>query len=275
MPDCEARIACDALSGLFFLNGVMPKGVNEMSLKPVLDSIDGVDEAVKAFYVEQDGKYRLDVEGGFKTHDEINGLTSALNKERDARSKMEKTLKKFEGIENPEDAVKALETIKNLDEKKLIDAGEVEKVKAEVAKAMQTKIDELQNAVAEKEQILTKELIGGRFARSKFISDKLAIPQDLVEHRFGSSFKIEEGKVVAYDQHGNKLYSKDRPGELADFDEALSLLVDQYPYKDSILKGSSATGAGVTGGGTPNSGQDWHKLSPVERLNAARQAGKK
>ena len=56
-----------------------------MSLKPVLDNLDGLDEAIAGLYVEQEGKYRLDVDGGFKTHEEINGLTTALNKERDAR----------------------------------------------------------------------------------------------------------------------------------------------------------------------------------------------
>lgn len=217
-------------------------------LKPMLDSLDGLDETIAGLYVENDGKYRLNVEGGFKTHEEINGLTTALNKERDARSRLEKQLKKFDGIEDPSEALKAIETLKNLDQKKLIDAGEVEKVKAEVTKAMQSKIDELQNTLQQKDSILTKELIGGRFARSKFISEKMAIPHDLVEARFGQNFKIEGGQVVAYDQHGNKVYSQDRPGELAEFDEALNILVSQYPYKDAILKGSDASGSGANGG---------------------------
>lgn len=243
-------------------------------LKPMLDNLEGLDETTAALYVENDGKYRLNVEGGFKTHDEINGLTTALNKERDARSKLEKQVKKFDGIEDPSEAMKAIETLKNLDQKKLIDAGEVEKVKAEVTKAMQSKIDELQNAVQEKEGILTKELIGGRFARSKFIADKMAIPHDLVEARFGQNFKIEDGQVVAYDQHGNKVYSQDRPGELAEFDEALNTLVSQYPYKDSILKGSDISGSGAPPNGTRPGATNWHNLSPIERLSAARKAGK-
>ncbi len=225
-----------------------------MSLKPVLDTLDGLDEAIQGLYTEQDGKYRLDVEGGFKTHDEISGLTSALNKERDARSKLEKQIRKFDGLEDPAEALKAIETVKNLDQKKLIDAGEVDKVKAEVQKVYEGKLAEKENLLKEKDSILQKELVGGRFARSKFIQDKLAIPPDLVEARFGSSFKIEDGKVVAYDQHGNQLYSKDRPGELAEFDEALGTLVDQYPYKDTILRGSTATGAGVQGGHSSSGG---------------------
>ncbi|HEJ3129468.1 TPA: hypothetical protein SL290_006283, partial [Pseudomonas aeruginosa] len=55
-----------------------------------------------------------------------------------------------------------------------------------------------------------------------------------------------------YDAHGNKLYSKARPGEAADFDEALEILVDQYPYRDQILKGSGHSGGGTPPGGKPS-----------------------
>jgi hypothetical protein len=78
---------------------------------------------------------------------------------------------------------------------------------------------------------------------------KLAIPADMVQARFGNAFKIEDGKVVAYDSQNNKIYSRARPGELADFDEALDVLVDMYPHKDSILKGSGASGGGAGSGG--------------------------
>lgn len=54
---------------------------------------------------------------------------------------------------------------------------------------------------------------------------------------------------LAYDQSGNKIFSRARPGELADFDEALEVLVDQYPHKEQILKASGANGGGA---GTSN-----------------------
>lgn len=64
-------------------------------------------------------------------------------------------------------------------------------------------------------------MIGGRFGSSSYIKDKVAIPADFVQARFGQSFKIEGDKVVAYDASGNKVFSRTKPGELADFDEAL------------------------------------------------------
>jgi hypothetical protein len=67
----------------------------------------------------------------------------------------------------------------------------------------------------------------------------------MVEARFGKNFTIEDGRIVAKDQNGNKLYSAANPGEIAAPDEALEMLVNAYPYKDQILKGSGASGSGA------------------------------
>ena len=94
--------------------------------------------------------------------------------------------------------------------------------------------------------------------RSDFIAKRSAIPADMVQARFGSAFSIEDGKIVAKDANGNKVYSRSRPGELADFDEALEVLVDSYPYKEQILKSTGASGSGSQnsngGGGAPAKG---------------------
>jgi len=253
-----------------------------MTLKAVLETLDNLDEGIKSLYVEHDGKYRLDIEGGFKTNDEITGLTSALNKEREARSRLEKQVKQWEGIEDPQKAREALETLKNLDSKKLIDAGKVDEVKEEVRKAMQGKLDEmgrvvetLKATVEQKEATIRDELIGGRFVRSRFIADKLAVPVELVRAHWGARFKVEDGNVVGHDKHGNPIYSKEKPGELADFDEALSLMVDEYSDKGKILKGANATGPGMhTTGHGYNIKSEWQNLSPEERIEYGRQRQK-
>src|SRR5690606_41187001 len=66
---------------------------------------------------------------------------------------------------------------------------------------------------------LHNELIGGGFARSKFIQDNIAVPIDMIQATFGKNFQIENGKVVAVGADGQKIYSRTRPGEIADFDE--------------------------------------------------------
>ena len=160
----------------------------------------------------------------------------------------EDRLKAFEDLD-PDAARHALSTVANLDAKKLIDAGEAEKVKSELAKGYEAKLTEAQKLIAEKDEVLTREMIGGRFSRSKFISDKLIVPADVAEAVFGRAFKIEDGKVVAYDHQGNRIYSREKPGEVADFDEALSSLVSAYPHRDSIMRDNGGSGSGAVGGG--------------------------
>lgn len=203
----------------------------------------------KPVYVADDGKeIAFDAPGTVAT---ISRLNAEAKSHRERAEAAEGKLKQFEGIEDPAAARKALETVKNLDDKKLVDAGEVEKVREEAIKAIKAQYEPV---LAERDALkesLYAEKIGGAFSRSKLIAEKFAIPADLVQARFGGHFKIEEGRTVAYDQSGNKLYSRANPGELADFEEALEIIVDAYPYKESILKGSGASGggAGESGGG--------------------------
>lgn len=226
----------------------------------------------KPVYIHDDGKeVAFDAPGTVATITRLNGEAKT---HREAKEAAEKALKAFEGIDDPKAARAALETVQNFDQKKLVDAGEVEKVKAEAIKAVEEKyapiIEERDSLKAD----LYNEKIGGSFARSKFISEKAAIPADLVQARFGSQFKIEDGKVAAYDSSGNKIYSKARPGEAAEFEEALEILIDAYPYRDQILKGNSHGGGSTreTGGnGGPRSitRAQFDALSPDAKMKTA------
>jgi hypothetical protein len=224
--------------------------------KPVYTGDDGKDIAFDATATVATISRITEESKGFKTR---------------AQSAEEK-LGKFEGIDDAEAAKRALATVSNLDQKKLIDAGEVEKVKAEAIKAIE---DKYKPIVEERDRLqgdLYSEKIGGAFSRSKFITDKVAVPADMVQAAFGKAFKIEDGKTVAYGPDGNKIYSRSKPGEPADFEEALEHLVEAYPHKDSILKGTGHQGSGALPGGAQLGGADLSKLSPVDRINAVRAA---
>lgn len=214
----------------------------------------------KPVYVHDDGKeVAFDAPATVATISRLNGEAKA-NRERAEAA--EGALKPFKdaGIADPAAAAKALATVKNLDDKKLVDAGEVDKIKAEAIKAVEEKYGPIVKKAETLEGQLNSHLIGGAFNRSKFIAEKFAAPGpagiELAQALFGSRLKVEDGKVVGYDAQGSKLYSRSRPGELADPDEAIELLVDQYPHKAHILKGTGASGSGTnpgTGGGTPGS----------------------
>lgn len=214
------------------------------------------------------------------------GTITRLNGEarghREAKEAAEAALKPFRdaGISDPAAAAKALATVKNLDDKKLVDAGEVERVKAEAIKSVKAEFDPV---IAERDALkgeLYSEKIGGAFARSKFIADKVAIPADLLQASFGKHFSIENGKVIAKDANGQQLFSRTRHGEPANFEEALELLVDAYPHKASILKGSGASGGGATGGSQGAGGKrtitraQFGAMSPQEQAAAGSAAGK-
>ena len=184
----------------------------------------------------------------------ISRLNSEAKGHREEKEAAHALLKSFEGIEDPAKAVKALEIVKNLDDKKLIEAGEVDKVRLEAKAAYDEQLKSVEKKYApvikerdEYKDSLFKEIVGGAFGRSKFIGEKLAIPADLAQAKFGTSFIIEDGKVVGKNAAGERIFSRSRPGEVANFDEALEMLVDDYPYRDSILKGSGASGSGAGG----------------------------
>jgi hypothetical protein len=232
----------------------------------------------KPVYVADDGKEVVfDYPATLATISRLNGEAKG-NRERAEAA--EANAKKFEGIEDPEEAIKALGIVKNLDTKKLFDAGKIDEIKAEAKKAYDDQLRSMEEkykpVIAERDSLkssLVNEIVGGSFSRSKYIAEKLAIPADIAQARFGSAFAVEEGnKIVAKDAKGNILFSRARPGEVAEFDEALELLVDQYPYKDNILKGSGASGGGAGGSGGGAGGKKTMSRAQFEALDPMAQA---
>ena len=250
-----------------------------MKLKTI--EIDGATYAEvkdgKPLYEDDDGKeVAFDAAHSAETIRRLNGEAKG---HREAKEAAEEKLAAY-GDLDPETAQAALETVANLDQQQLVDAGKVEEIKAEAIKAAEEKsaqrIKALEEELATKaetaqslEATLSKTLIGNAFAGSKFVADNVAIPPDLLQARFGQQFQVEEGRVVAYDNAGNKLYSKSKPGELASFDEAIEILVDAYPYRDDILKGRQQQGAGAQpgqpGGGKKISRAQFDQLPEPEK----------
>jgi len=222
----------------------------------------------------------------------IGRLNGEAKSHREAKEAAEAKLKGFEGIENAEDARKALETIKNLNAGELKTAAQVQEIKdaaarsaqeqvAAAAKASATQIQELTATLEKRTGELNSHMIGSGFSNSKLLTDdkhplRLAIPGEMARAYFGANFRVEEGKMVGYDAAGNKIYSATRPGELADFDEALDHLVRACPFKDQILKGTGASGSGA-GQSKPGAGGDkqvtrkqFESMNPIDRAAAVK-----
>ena len=241
----------------------------------------------KPVYLDDAGKeIPFDAPGTAETIKRLNAEAKGL---REGKEAAEALLKQFEGISDPAAALKALDTLKALDDKKLIDAGQVEQLKQQIKQGFEQQIEGLQKNHAETLNKLTSERdslqntlynerIGGQFERSSFIKEHLVLPPDIARAAFGNAFKIEDGKVVAYDPNGNKIFSRARPGELATFDEAIESLVDNYPSRDYILKGTGSSG-GNGGNGNGSGGSKsvsraaFENMSTSERSSFMKEGG--
>lgn len=240
--------------------------------------------------VLQDGKpvYILD-DGREVAHDAastvatISRLNGEAKSHREAKEAIEAKYKVFEGIENADDARKALELVKNIKDGDLIQAGKVQEIKDAAARSARESVEAATRAAAEKEKALTEQnarltqdlnnhIIGGSFASSKFIQEKLAIPADIAQRFFGDRMKVENGKLVPLDANGNPLFSAVRHGEIADFDEAMQVYVGQYPNKDMILKGSGASGGGASQSNQGSGGKKTMTRAQFSALDGAAQA---
>lgn len=213
----------------------------------------------------------------------ITRLNGEAKGHRERAEAAEEKLKVFEPIKDVTAALSALDTVGKLDAKKLIDVGAVDKVREEAQKAFDARLKSIEEAhvpiIKERDslrQALVDEKVGGSFARSKFVAERLAIPADMVQSKFGSAFKLEDGKVVAYNKDGKQVFSRAKPGEVADFDEALEILVDAYPHKEHIYKGSGASGGGAhntNGGGKRTvTRAQLAQMTPADQANVARAA---
>jgi len=220
----------------------------------------------KPVYVYEDGReISYDAEETALKFKEVN---DEAKKHRLNYEEVLEKLKPFEGMD-PEKSKKALETVANFDAKKLIDAGEVETLKKQMGDIFDREKTELMEKFTGEKEKFTEEntrlnstvrhlLISSHFSRSPFFSGpepKTILPPDMAAVYFGSNFKVEgEGsnaKIIGY-INDEKIPSREKIGDVANFEEAISAIIDAYPYKERIMRttgGGSGAGGGLEGDG--------------------------
>lgn len=250
-----------------------------------------VDPEKKSPVIEDDGRIiYIDPEGkelGLNPpalFEKIGELGKENKKHREKYSELKKKYSILEGIEDiaeyKQKADEALKTVENFNDKDYLKADKVDKLKADITAAYEEKIKQLGSIYGEKEAELSKQveakadqirrlLISKHFATSKYFSggekSKTILPSAIAEDHFGKHFKIEDGPdglptIRAFYSNGDQVLSRNNPGEPADFDEAIGLIIDKYPGKESILR-STASGSGSTGGTGNNA-----TLSDIEQI---------
>ena len=231
---------------------------------------------VDAIEVNKDGNpIWIDANGAEAVieRDTIARLNREAQTHREAKEAAETKLAAYKDIPDPVKAKEAIDTVAALKQGDLIKAGEVENVKTQIKAEFTGQINDANKRAEDALALVDNLRIETAFGASKFIEDKLAIPRDIVQATFGQRFKVENGKIVAYGADGNKILSKTRIGEVADFDEALGVIVENYTHKDAIMKGGNQGGSGNQGGGGGNnSGKRTYRREEFDKLPVAEQS---
>lgn len=206
-----------------------------------------------------------------------------LNREnkafRERAETAEAALKPFEGLDAAA-ARSAIETVSSLGEGGVVDAAKLTEIKTQLTQQYEGQISELNTNLSNVTQQLNNTVLSAAFNGSKFISDNIAIPADMFQASFARNFKVENGNIVPLDSKGEPIYSKKRFGEIADFEEGISILVDGYTHKDRILKAPSGGGSGSGGqGGNRGAGSvvrrsDFEGMSPADQAAIASKMSK-
>jgi len=230
-------------------------------------------------------------------HSKILELNQENRSRKERIKELEAKLAPFADIEDSDRwlarARKALDTLKNLDDKALVDAQQVDKLKEEWAKTFTAKEAKLRKQLddttsdmtarlTKKEEQIRNLIVSNQFATSPYFSGsdpKTTLPAEVAESHFGRHFQVEEQNgtltLVAYDAAKNPILSRERMGEPASFNEAIQILLDQFPGKDRILRTGNAGSGSGSGQGRQRSEssevQDFKALT--KRLEEARARG--
>jgi hypothetical protein len=228
----------------------------------------------RPMYVHDDGKeVAYDVASMLET---IKRRNNEAKENRERAAAAEEALKRFEGIDDPDAARQALEAAKAGDGKgKGRVAEDFERARADLQRSYEAKLADIAAAKAKLETDLMRERLKSAFGESDFIKKKMIPPPDMVQAQFGSHFKIEGDSVIAYDEAGNRMLSRARPGEPAGFDEAIEMIVNNYPKKDAIIRGAQVDAPNVRPGTANGSAQgrtitraEFDNMTHIERQEA-------
>jgi hypothetical protein len=186
---------------------------------------------------------------GTLNSDAITRINGEAKQHRERAEKAEATLATFEGID-PAKARASLEITDKLDKKKLIDAGEVDRVTNDIKAQFSGQIETLSKENGTLKSSLNDLRIDNVFSQSEFVRENIAMPLDMFQAYFRNNLKVaDDGRVEAFDKSGNRIFSKKNTGQVADAAEALEILVDQHPQKAVILKANNNSGGGGGGNG--------------------------
>lgn len=198
-------------------------------------------------------------------------LRSEAKAHRTRAESLAADLKKFEGID-PVAARKALDKLKDVDLDKLVNSDKLEEVKAQMKQQYDNELRERDEAAASVKRENDQLRLDNAFNSSDFLKSRVALPSDVVQKAFRDRFKVDDGKIIPLDDHGQPLYSKKAGSEYATVDEAFETYITARPDKDQWLKAPDAGGSGSQGGGGGHGNSNKMKRSDFDALEPGKKA---
>jgi len=243
-----------------------------MALQVELEKLDDVDENLRALYAEQDGKYRLQVEG----IEDTGALKRAKDHEKAARKDAEKRAKELQekaeaSEQSIEELTHKLEQMKGEKLQKEGNADELAEYRASLETSYNEKLTKREkelNGVIEtlhssiRGVLVDKEAIA--MASELAVEGSAGIIVPHIKNRLGVEEKGGQYVTVVLDDEG-------RPSALT-LDE-LKQEITSNPAFAPVIAGSKATGSGAvpsnSGGGASPSGE-WSKMNRDQQLEYMR-----
>lgn len=210
-----------------------------MTLKATVASLDGIDEAIQALYVEDKaaGGFRLNVEG----LEDTTALKNAKEHEKKARQEVEKKLKELQDAQKEKDAAaaKALEDAARAsgDVKAIDESWSKKHTEALAAKDAEYKplVESLTNDVT---RLLIDNVAQGIAADIAVDSDSVPALIPHIKARLGVDIRDNKRTTVVVDENG-------RPSALT-LDEMKKEFVGNKAFA-RLVAGSKASGSGAAG----------------------------
>lgn len=236
-----------------------------MALKLILDSLEGMDDAAKALYLEKDGKFHLDVEG----IENADSVKAALDRERKAARDATKASEKWRALgKTPEEIQELLEAQREAEEQKATRAGEWDKLKAQMNEKHAADIAQRDESITALRKRLNAELVDAKAVAA--IAAAKGSPDLLLPHIQRQTKVDDDFNVQVVDGKGDpRVNGKGEPLSIADL---VSEMRQSEVFGRAFDGGNSGTGKepghGGHGGGNGSktmSRADFEKLSPNDR----------
>lgn len=220
------------------------------------DNGQPVFEAGNPVWVEDDKELPVDYSATIK---KISELNEESKQHRLKAKELSEKIAKYEGID-PEKARQAMETVQNLDAKKLVDANQIDVLKKQWAEESAKTIQKYEQEKAmlaeglQKERKARESLVKRQmFSNSKTSGflNRVNLTPDVAFALWGDRFKVENDTLIPMIDSETPLPSSDPLKNHASFEEGIEKFFNQYEYKDNYLKqppGGSGSGGNATSG---------------------------